>query len=87
VLDLAAGAGLLIHHAMFRPVETAQALTFSHCVDENAIRLAEKAGVRRLALFHHAPLRSDNALDAAAGRFAAASVEVVVAREGDSYTL
>jgi len=43
--------------------------------------LAAHAGARRVALFHHRPDRTDDALDELAHRFAAAPVPVVVAAE------
>ena len=83
-----AGADLLIHDAQYTAAEYPQRLGWGHSTMEYAVDLALKAGVRRLALFHHDPWRTDDALDAvvaeARRRVAAAggSLEVHAAAEG-----
>ena len=63
VHDLVDGVDLLIHDAQYTPEEFAQKRDWGHCTPEYALWLAKEAGVRRLALFHHDPVRDDNALD------------------------
>jgi phosphoribosyl 1,2-cyclic phosphodiesterase len=58
------GVDLLFHDAMFTDDEYARFRGWGHSTYGQAIRLAEDAGVRRLALFHHAPDRTDAELDA-----------------------
>lgn len=63
-LVLARGVDLLIHDAQFLVDEAAPAAAFGHSRVDEAIGLAVEAGVGRLVLFHHAPGRTDDALDA-----------------------
>ena len=78
---------MLVHDAQFVEPERAVADLFGHATVDDALALAERAGARRLALFHHAPARSDDDVEAI-GRALAASasprgVDVFVAREAD----
>jgi ribonuclease BN (tRNA processing enzyme) len=86
VVELCAGADLLIHDAQYLPAEFERKRTWGHCTVDYALRVATAAGVRRLALFHHDPQRDDDALDEIARCAAAAGeragVEVITAREG-----
>jgi len=54
---------------------------FGHAAADYAVALARHAGAQRVALFHHRPDRTDDALDELARRFAAAQVPVLVAAE------
>jgi phosphoribosyl 1,2-cyclic phosphodiesterase len=54
---------------------------FGHAAADYAVALAQRAGARRVALFHHRPDRTDDTLDELARRFAAAPVPVLVAAE------
>jgi phosphoribosyl 1,2-cyclic phosphodiesterase len=93
LLDDIAGADLLIHDATYLPSELAAHRGWGHSSYAEAVRLASDAGVRRLALFHHAPARDDAAIDRlarVAAAIAAASrgaPEVVAAAEGDAIAL
>ena len=79
------GVDLLVHDAQFLEPERAIADLYGHATIDDAIALAARCHARRLALFHHGPGRTDDAVDAigraaveaAAGR----GVEVFVARE------
>ena len=62
-LELCQGADLVIHDAEYTPVEFQRKSTWGHCTVEYAVRVAHQAGAKRLALFHHDPLRDDDALD------------------------
>lgn len=64
MVDWAAGVDLLVHDAMCLDDEYARYRGWGHSRVSDAVRLAEDAGVRRLLLFHHAPERSDDELDA-----------------------
>jgi len=81
-LDLAADADLLVHDAQLVAEEVAAEASFGHAAAEYAVGLAQRAGARRVALFHHKPSRTDDQLDAVAYRFADAPVPVLVAAEG-----
>lgn len=63
VLELCAGADLLIHDAQYTPEEFATKRNWGHCTVEFAVHVAAEAGVRRLALFHHDPTHDDAFLD------------------------
>jgi phosphoribosyl 1,2-cyclic phosphodiesterase len=63
VLELADGADLLIHDAQFTSDEFSLKRNWGHCTIEYAAWVAKEAGVRRLALFHHDPSRTDDDLD------------------------
>jgi phosphoribosyl 1,2-cyclic phosphodiesterase len=61
---MAAGADLLICDAQYTPEEYAVRRGWGHTTWEMAARLAERAGVGRLALFHHDPTHADAELAA-----------------------
>jgi phosphoribosyl 1,2-cyclic phosphodiesterase len=90
-LDLCAGADLVIHDAQYTPAEFARKSTWGHCTVEYAVRVAHEARAKRLALFHHDPLRDDEALDDLARDAkelgACLDLEVMVAAEGLTVTL
>src|SRR6058998_955343 len=87
------GADLLIHDAMYTPVELESHRGWGHSTYAEAVLLAADAGAARLVLFHHEPEHDDKAMDdllAAARREARAQgrpVEVLGAQEGMQLTL
>jgi phosphoribosyl 1,2-cyclic phosphodiesterase len=81
-LALASGVDLLIHDAQYGAEELPALAYLGHSCPEYAIALAAEAGSRRVCLFHHAPWRTDDALDEVAGRFGAGSVPVTAAFDG-----
>ena len=87
-VEFLAGADLVIHDAQYTLEEYPQKLTWGHSPAELAVDFALAAGVKRLALFHHDPMRSDEALDrvveACRQRVATsgASLDVFAAAEG-----
>ena len=88
---LAAGADLLLHDSQYTEEEYVQRLGWGHSSVVHAATFALAAGVRRLAMFHHDPMRSDRELDALYDQVA----EIVrddqepplIAREGLEITL
>jgi phosphoribosyl 1,2-cyclic phosphodiesterase/DNA-binding response OmpR family regulator len=86
-------ADLLIHDAQYIATEYPQRMGWGHSTHEYVIDLALGARVRRLALFHHDPWRSDEALarlEAAARRRVAdhgSSMEVFAAAEGQVFDM
>ena len=83
---------LLIHDAMYTPKELEQHRGWGHSTYEEAVTLAQDAGVKKLVLFHHEPEHDDKDMDgllAAARKFAKArgALEVVAAKEGMKVTL
>ena len=64
VLELCAGADLLIHDAQYTKPEFELKSYWGHCTIEYALNLAREAGVKRLALYHHDPDHDDDTVDA-----------------------
>ena len=58
------GAGLLIHDSTYTAEESADFHGWGHSTADEALALALDADVGALALFHHAPQRTDAAVDA-----------------------
>src|SRR5690606_6710886 len=63
VLELCDGVDLLIHDAQYTPEEFAQKYYWGHCTVDYAVFVAQEAGAKRLALFHHDPSHDDATLD------------------------
>ena len=88
-----AGADLLIHDAQYLASEYANHVGWGHSTIEYVIDIARRADVRRVALYHHDPNRTDDQVDALveSARSHAASVgyrgEVFAASEGMTVTL
>jgi ribonuclease BN (tRNA processing enzyme) len=80
-VELAAGADVLVHDAQLFPEELGEA-HFGHAVADYSVGLARHAGARSVALFHHRPDRTDDALDGLAQRLGGGSPAVSVAAEG-----
>jgi phosphoribosyl 1,2-cyclic phosphodiesterase len=68
--DLACGADILLHDCQYTDDEYPAHLGWGHSPLEDALVFARRTEVRRLVLFHHDPLHSDDFLDAFAGRAA-----------------
>lgn len=82
------GADILVHDSQYTHKEyISSKLGWGHSSFEYAVNVASKAGVKKLLLFHHDPLRTDRELDfieakireSVAGK---TDMEVTVAREG-----
>jgi phosphoribosyl 1,2-cyclic phosphodiesterase/CheY-like chemotaxis protein len=85
-----AGADLVVHDAQYALEEYPARAGWGHSAAEHAVDLARAAGARRLALFHHDPLRDDAALDRlveACRRRAGEGLEVFAAAEGPALEL
>jgi len=84
----AEGVDLVIHDSQYLPSDMPHKLGWGHSIVDDVLRLGALAGPKRLALFHHDPDRTDDALDALGERSRAwvqkntPSMEVLVAREG-----
>ena len=57
-------ADLLVHDAQYSSDEYQTHVGFGHSTFEEALALAEQAGVQQLAFFHHDPAHSDTDVDA-----------------------
>jgi phosphoribosyl 1,2-cyclic phosphodiesterase len=86
VMELAEGADVLIHDAQYTRAEFQEKSHWGHCTIDYAVKVAEKAGVRKLVLFHHDPSHADDRLDQLFAEARAyvtdPSLEVVAAYEG-----
>jgi phosphoribosyl 1,2-cyclic phosphodiesterase len=60
---LATGASLLIHDCQYTDEEYPAHLGWGHCPLSDALGFAQRVHARRLMLFHHDPLHSDEFLD------------------------
>jgi phosphoribosyl 1,2-cyclic phosphodiesterase len=80
------GADLLVHDAQYTQEEyESLAVGWGHTSIEHAINAAQRSGVKRLALFHHDPLRADVDLDRFNEKYCrthAGALEIFFAREG-----
>lgn len=86
-LELATDVDLLIHDAQFLAREFPAVSYLGHAAVEYAVALATAAGSRQLALFHHAPDRTDTELDGIARMVRDAAVDTFVAAEGTTVRL
>lgn len=79
-----AGVDVLLHDAQFLDTERTVADDYGHATVEDSLALARECGVGTLVLFHHSPVRTDDALDdiAAWATTLADGIPLVVAREG-----
>jgi len=82
--DAVAGADLLIADGQYRLAEYGQRVGWGHSAVEHVVRLAHEAGVKRLAITHHDPMRTDAQLAELEGatRRAAGDLSLFFAREG-----
>lgn len=57
------GADLVIHDAQYTPAEYATKIGWGHSTAEYAVKMCQSVGVKRVALTHHDPMRTDDAID------------------------
>jgi CheY-like chemotaxis protein/phosphoribosyl 1,2-cyclic phosphodiesterase len=87
-IEFLAGADLVIHDAQYTLEEYPARRTWGHTPAELAVDFSVAAGAKRLALFHHDPSRTDEALDLLLDRCrrraerAGSALEVFAASEG-----
>lgn len=62
--EFLAGADLVIHDAQYTANEYEPKIGWGHSTHEYVVKICDDVGVKRLALSHHDPMRSDDALDA-----------------------
>ena len=82
ILDLVADADIMIYDSSFTDEEFPRYLTWGHSTWQEGVRLAERAGVKRLVIFHHDPGHDDTFMDQVAREAEAALPGTLVAREG-----
>ncbi|MDQ1696459.1 MAG: hypothetical protein QOJ03_1812 [Frankiaceae bacterium] len=81
-LELADGVDLLIHDAQFLASEFPGVTYLGHAAVEYAMSLADAAGARQLALFHHSPERDDAQIDQIMRMVRLSDTTVFAAAEG-----
>ena len=83
---VAAGADLLFHDSQYTDEEYANRLGWGHSSVAHAAAFSRAAGVRRLAMFHHDPMRSDREIEMLYDEVAEAvqgdQEQPLIAREG-----
>ena len=86
LVDLCRGADLLIYDTQFTPEEYRQKPHWGHSTPDDAIAIAREAEVGTLALYHHAPSRSDDQQDAILTQYRAGlngqPLQLIAAYEG-----
>jgi phosphoribosyl 1,2-cyclic phosphodiesterase len=84
VVRLCEGADLVIYDTQFTPEEYAEKPHWGHSCPEDAMEIVREAGARTLAMFHHAPERTDDQIDALLRRHReqARGFSLVAAAEG-----
>jgi phosphoribosyl 1,2-cyclic phosphodiesterase len=90
-LGAARDADLLFHDGQYTSDEYDERVGWGHSTPEHAVTFAIRAGARRLVLFHHDPMHTDDQLEVmlAEARSLAAdsSITVELASEGAVYVL
>lgn len=87
------GADLLIHDSQYTREEYfSSKLGWGHSYFEWVINSAHKAGVKKLVLFHHDPMRTDEELEELLAKYSRmiegkTEMEIVIAREGEEFFL
>ena len=84
-IALARGADLVVHDAMHADVDYDLRRGWGHSPARAGVVVAERAGAKRLALFHHSPDASDDVIDELVVRVAASTKVAVLAAAEGSY--
>ena len=79
---LARDADLLVHDSQHTAAELPRLAFLGHSAVEYVVALAQHAGVRSVALYHHDPWRTDDEIDELAAKQASAPVPVFAACDG-----
>lgn len=82
VLELIAGADLMIYDATYTEEEFVNRIGWGHSTWEQGVRLCREAGVKQLALFHHDPEHDDAFMESIEERAQQVWPHVFAAREG-----
>ena len=82
ILELIAGADLVIYDSMYTDAEYETYTGWGHSTWQEGIRLCKAAGAKRLAVFHHDPEHDDDMLDGIAREVEKLLPGSIVARDG-----
>lgn len=87
LLELARDASIVIIDTTYTDEELPEHVGWGHSSWQQAVRLANEAGVGKLFLFHHDPEHDDDEMDRIAAAAARARPGTVVAKEGFSINI
>jgi phosphoribosyl 1,2-cyclic phosphodiesterase len=82
VVSLAKNADLMIYDGTYTDKEFSKYVGWGHSTWQHALRVADAAGAKQVAIFHHDPDRDDAALDGIAAAAQQARPGTLVAQEG-----
>jgi phosphoribosyl 1,2-cyclic phosphodiesterase len=82
ILDLIAGADVVIYDSMYTDAEYETYTGWGHSTWQEGVRLCRAAGAKRLVVFHHDPEHDDDLLDGIAREVASLLPGSVVAKDG-----
>lgn len=82
IVDFVRGADVMIYDAMFTDEEYPKFVGWGHSTWQEALRVADAAGVGQVVLFHHDPYHDDAVMDRIAAAAEAVRPGTLVAREG-----
>lgn len=82
VLSLMQGADLAIYDCTYTDAEFPARIGWGHSTWQEGVRLAQAAGVKKLAIFHHDPEHTDDIMAAIEAEAAQVWDRTVVARDG-----
>ena len=82
IVDLVAGADIVIYDSTYTDEEYPRFKGFGHSTWQEGVRLVEAAGAKTLVIFHHDPSHDDAFMDAVAKQAEAMRPGTLVAREG-----
>ena len=81
-VELTRGADLLVHDSQHTAAELPRLAFLGHSAIEYVVGLAQYAGVKAVALYHHDPWRTDDEIDELAAKQASAPLPVFAAYDG-----
>jgi phosphoribosyl 1,2-cyclic phosphodiesterase len=82
IVKLCRDTDLMIYDSTYTDEEFPRYIGWGHSTWQEAIRIADDAGVKRLALFHHDPGHDDEFMDKVAQKAESRRPGTIVAREG-----
>ena len=82
IVELVKDVDLMIYDSTYTDEEFPRYVGWGHSTWQEAIRVADAAGVKRLALFHHDPSHDDEFMDKVAQKAEQGRPGTIVAREG-----
>ena len=82
ILELIAGADLVIYDSMYTDAEYDTYVGWGHSTWQEGVRLCRAAGAKRIAVFHHDPEHDDEMLDGIAREVEKQLPGSVVAKDG-----